>query len=193
MGPTWGGEVGEGEAGGALNLLCVLRDSDGSIDRPALGAIVFSDPARMRRLTGIVWPAVRQLVVEQREALGQAGVHICVAEAALMLEAGSDAEMDEVWVVFAAEGVVKQRLRERNGWSEEEAGKRIRSQVRFGNAGRHVGGNESQMGGRPLADEQCGESGHGRSVGVQWGESGGDGCSGGGGVGHAHRESSTQS
>ena len=105
--------------------------SDGSIDRPALGAIVFSDPEKMRRLTGIVWPAVRHLVVEQREALGQAGVRICVAEAALMLEAGSDAEMDEVWVVFAGEGVVKQRLRERNGWSEEEAEKRIRSQVRI--------------------------------------------------------------
>ena len=139
MGPTSGGKVGE--TGCGLNPQSAIRTSllvraDGSIDRPALGAIVFSDPNRMQRLTGIVWPAVQQLVVEQREALGQAGVHICVAEAALMLEAGSDAEMDEVWVVFAAEGVVKQRLRKRNGLSEEEAGKRIRSQVRFGNAGR---------------------------------------------------------
>lgn len=92
---------------------------------------MFSDPGKMRRLTGIVWPAVRHLLVEQREALGQAGIHICVAEAALMLEAGSDAEMDEVWVVFAGEGVVKQRLRERNGWSEDEVEKRIRSQVRI--------------------------------------------------------------
>ncbi|CAI5507914.1 unnamed protein product [Closterium sp. Naga37s-1] len=48
----------------------VVRPTDGQIDRPALGAQVFSCPEKMAALTGVVWPMVRQIVEEEREAAG---------------------------------------------------------------------------------------------------------------------------
>lgn len=106
-----------------------LSFADGTIDRPALGAVVFGDARQMARLTSIVWPAVRRLIAEKREEMAERGVQIFVAEAALILESGFEAQMDEVWVVFVPRATAKQRLMARNGLSGEEADKRLNSQV----------------------------------------------------------------
>eukprot|EP00897_Mesotaenium_endlicherianum_P004119 jgi/Mesen1/3735/ME000204S02996 len=104
--------------------------ADGSVDRAALGARVFGNPAQLARLTAIVWPAVKRLVAEEREALAESGgADICVAEAAVMLEAGSQDGMDEVWVVFTPRDAARERLMARNGLSAEDANKRIQSQM----------------------------------------------------------------
>jgi hypothetical protein len=91
----------------------------------------------MARLTSIVWPAVRRLVAERREEMAERVVQICVAEAALILESGFEAQMDEVWVVFVPRATAKERLMARNGLSGEEADKRLNSQV--GCEGLHKG------------------------------------------------------
>ncbi|CAI5524722.1 unnamed protein product [Closterium sp. Naga37s-1] len=54
---------------------------------------------------------------------------VLIVEAAMMVEAGSDRTVDEVWVVFVPEPEAKVRLMARNGVTEEEAGKRIASQM----------------------------------------------------------------
>ncbi|CAI5947840.1 unnamed protein product [Closterium sp. NIES-64] len=162
----------------------VVRAADGQIDRAALGAQVFSCPEKMAALTGVVWPMVRQIVEEEREAAGAGGwevtfespkkatncekaptsseftggastfsectekasasetcrnsftirpiappAAVLIVEAAMMVEAGSDQTVDEVWVVFVPEAEAKARLMARNGVTEEEAGKRIAAQM----------------------------------------------------------------
>ncbi|EKU23186.1 dephospho-CoA kinase, partial [Nannochloropsis gaditana CCMP526] len=72
---------------------------DGQINRRALGRIVFSSPQERNRLEGIVWPEIRRLMEEDLRALGETGIHAAVVEAAVMLEAGWEDAMDEVWVV----------------------------------------------------------------------------------------------
>jgi phosphopantetheine adenylyltransferase/dephospho-CoA kinase len=111
--------------------------ADGTINRAALGAKVFGAPAEMTKLTDIVWPAIAGLVVAELDAARAAGAPVAVVEAAVLFEAGWDHLFDEVWVISAPPDVARRRLMDRNGFSAEEAGKRIASQL--GNAEREAG------------------------------------------------------
>lgn len=73
--------------------------ADGRIDRKALGAKVFGKPAELKKLTDIVWPAIRALAVEEIERVRADGrTRVVVLEAAVLFEAGWDDLGDEVWV-----------------------------------------------------------------------------------------------
>ena len=52
-----------------------------------------------------------------------------VVEAALLFEAGWDSLVQEVWVTDSLADVVVQRLAQRNGMSQEEARRRVTSQM----------------------------------------------------------------
>jgi dephospho-CoA kinase len=68
---------------------------DGRVDRPKLGAIVFSDPKKLARLNAIVHPPVLAAQDQQLAAIEQAEPHaIAVVEAALLVEAGYDKKLD---------------------------------------------------------------------------------------------------
>ena len=102
---------------------------DGSIDRRILGGKVFGDPAQLRRLTDIVWPATRALADVELRAREQQGVDVAVLEAAVLIEAGWQDLVDEVWVVTVPRAVARTRLMERNGLSPEDADRRIDAQL----------------------------------------------------------------
>lgn len=103
--------------------------ADGTIDRQALGGKVFGHPDGMGRLTGIVWPGIRALAAAELARLDEAGTAVAVLEAAVMIEAGWQDMVDEVWVVTAPPDAARERLMERNGLSAEDADKRINSQI----------------------------------------------------------------
>jgi dephospho-CoA kinase len=87
----------------------ILR-GDGTLDRAALGRIVFTDPAALRRLEAIIHPAVRPRMlaaIEAAEASGAAGV---VIEAIKLVEGGLAADCDEVWLVACDPDVQRDRL-----------------------------------------------------------------------------------
>lgn len=106
----------------------ILQD-DGEIDRRKLGAIVFSDPSQLEKLNQIMHPRMARMVSEKIEVFRGLGVNVVVVEAALLFEAGWDTLVEEVWVTDSPEHIVIGRLKERNGMSEEEAQKRINSQM----------------------------------------------------------------
>jgi phosphopantetheine adenylyltransferase/dephospho-CoA kinase len=108
------------------NIVSRSPETHGAIDRQALGAIVFADPAKMQELNQIVWPATSQLAKARIE---ESGARIVVMEAAVLLEAGWDDFVDEVWVVTAPHASILSRLAERNGLSEEAAEARVASQL----------------------------------------------------------------
>jgi len=103
---------------------------DGSLDRKRLGAVVFEDPARRKRLEQITHPAIRQRqqrilsVLEEEEHEG-----IVIWDVALLIETGGAAQMDRVVVVSADEATALARLMARDGSSEADALARIRSQM----------------------------------------------------------------
>ena len=106
----------------------ILQD-DKDIDRRKLGAIVFSDPSQLEKLNAIMHPRMARMVSDKIEVLRGQGVKVVVVEAALLFEAGWDTMVEEVWVTDSSEDIVVGRLKERNGLSEEEAKKRINSQM----------------------------------------------------------------
>ena len=99
---------------------------DEEIDRKKLGSIVFNDPVQLAKLNEIMHPRMGQMVANIIEGLD---AEVVVVEAALLLEAGWDALVDEVWCTGASEDVVIDRLKARNGLNKEEAQKRIKSQM----------------------------------------------------------------
>ena len=106
----------------------ILQD-DKEIDRRKLGGIVFSDPSQIKTQNTIIHPRKARIVSDKIEAFRGQGVDTVVVEAALLFEAGWDSLVEEVWVTDASEEIIIGRLRERNGLSEEEAKKRINSQM----------------------------------------------------------------
>ena len=83
---------------------------DGTLDRAALGRLVFADPAALRDLEGIVHPAVRPRIVEAIEAAERAGAPAVAIEAIKLVEGGLAATCDEVWVVTCDAAAQRQRL-----------------------------------------------------------------------------------
>ncbi len=102
---------------------------DGEIDRKALGAKVFAEPAARRRLEAIVWPAMRGMMEERLAELRAKNRAVAVLEAALLIEADWLPLVDEVWLVTASPETVRQRLAERNGMTAEQADSRVRAQL----------------------------------------------------------------
>ena len=102
---------------------------DGEIDRRALGAKVFGDPAARRKLEAVVWPAIRRLAQQRLDVLRREGTQVVVLEAAVLIEAGWTDIVDEVWLVVASPETARARLAGRNGLTAEQAGARIRAQL----------------------------------------------------------------
>ena len=103
--------------------------SDGSVDRKALGAIVFTDEEARRKLNAVVHPGVRREVERFFEEREKASDPVAVVDAALMIETGSYRRYDLLVVVHCLPELQHERLMARDGLSREDALRRIRSQM----------------------------------------------------------------
>ena len=105
-----------------------ILDSEEQIVRPKLGAIVFSDPAKLEQLNSIVHPRIYAMISDRIEGLKSDGVSTVVVEAALLIEAGWTPLVDEIWVLTSPMEQVYSRLTGR-GMSSDQARARIESQM----------------------------------------------------------------
>ncbi|MEO7663989.1 MAG: dephospho-CoA kinase [Candidatus Limnocylindrales bacterium] len=87
----------------------VLR-GDGTLDRAALGRVVFTDPSALRRLEAIVHPAVRPRILASIEAARGSAAPAVVVEAIRLVEGGLAALCDEVWVIDCDPAVQLRRV-----------------------------------------------------------------------------------
>ncbi len=104
----------------------ILSD-DGSLNRPALAAIAFSDEEKRQTLNGIVHPLVGQRRAELIAAAG--GDAVIVEDIPLLVESGMAPMFPLVIIVNAAEDLRVKRLIEHRGFSEEDARARIKAQA----------------------------------------------------------------
>lgn len=98
---------------------------DGSINRPEIGKIVFSDPAALTDLERIVHPFV---VEAMHDAMQRSGPEVLVLDAIKLYEAGIADDCDEVWVVNCTRETQIKRIVARNGVDQTEAKRRIDAQ-----------------------------------------------------------------
>ncbi len=101
--------------------------SEGSLDRPALGAIVFADPSQRQILEAIIHPLVRARS-EELEAAAPEGA-IVVHDIPLLAETGQAARFDAVVVVDVPPQVQVERMVTLRGLSRDEALARLAAQA----------------------------------------------------------------
>ena len=104
-----------------------LVGPDGSLDRAALGRIVFADPAALHDLEAIVHPAVRPRILDATARAVSEGAAAVVIEAIKLVEGGLAALCDEVWLVTCDPAVQLERVVAR-GSEPADADRRIAAQ-----------------------------------------------------------------
>lgn len=104
-----------------------LLRADGSLDRAALGRLVFSDPGALRDLEAIVHPTVRPRILAAIAKADAAGSAAVVIEAIKLVEGGLATLCDEVWLVTCEPATQRARLVGR-GMTEPDADQRIAAQ-----------------------------------------------------------------
>jgi dephospho-CoA kinase len=107
-----------------------VLNTDRTINRQALGKIVFADPEALQMLNRIVHPKMFDRMAELiAELRAQGGIQAIVVEAAVLIEANWMPLVDQVWVVLASDTVVVDRLAKQRHLSPEQVRTRIAAQL----------------------------------------------------------------
>jgi len=106
-----------------------VLNSDGTLNRAALGEIVFADQQARRTLEAITHPAIKRRAEERLARLREAGVETAFYVAPLLFEAGRAAGFSEIWVVYLERETQLERLMARDGLDREAALARMASQM----------------------------------------------------------------
>lgn len=116
---------------GLAEVVAIFGDgvlaADGSLDRPALGAIVFGDDEMRKRLEAVIHPRVRARGRELEEAAAPGAV--VVHDIPLLAETGQASSFDAVLVVDVPVETQVERMVALRGMSREDAEARIRAQA----------------------------------------------------------------
>jgi dephospho-CoA kinase len=103
---------------------------DRTIDRSKLGPIVFTDPAKLKRLNGIVHPKMYARMREMIDAMRTAGeARPIVVEAAILIEANWMPLFNEIWLIVAAKERVIERVQRDRGLARVQVEARIKAQL----------------------------------------------------------------
>ena len=112
---------------------------DGTLDRKALGAMVFGDADRRRRLEAITHPAIRARFAARLAALEAEGFDgVVVFDAAVIVESGGHRMLDRLIVVVTDEATELGRLVARDGIDVAEARRKIASQMPLTEKAKHA-------------------------------------------------------
>ena len=107
--------------------------ADGTLDRKKLGAIVFADPVKRKRLEAITHPAIRERFARRlAELMEQGFAGLVFFDAPVMIESGNYKNMERMVVVVTDEPTQVRRQMARDGVDREEAERKIRSQMPLG-------------------------------------------------------------
>lgn len=105
-------------------------DANGHIDRRALAAVVFGNPARLAVLNSFVHPSVKQQEEEWMARVAAEDPHgIAVVEAAILIETGSYRRFQKLIVVVCDEEQQVQRSMKRDNSTPEEVRARLGRQM----------------------------------------------------------------
>ena len=108
----------------------VLHD-DGTLNREALGAIVFHNEEKRQLLNGCLKIHIRNRILELTSQYEKANTPVLIYDIPLLIEGEWYTMMDEVWLVYVNELTQIERLMSRNRFSKEDALARIKSQMRL--------------------------------------------------------------
>ena len=102
---------------------------DGSLDRKALGAVVFADAQARADLEAIIHPRVREATGTWLDRLAIAGESLAIVDIPLLFETGRDRDFDRVIVTSCPRSQQVTRVVERDGLTPAQAEARIDAQL----------------------------------------------------------------
>lgn len=120
--------------GGPLYQALILAFGTGilgpgqELDRPKFAQLIFNDPAARKKSADLQDRIIRQELIKERDRLAQEE-DIFFMDLPLLFELDYEDWFDEIWLVVLDEDQQLQRLMARNGYSLEEAQKRVASQM----------------------------------------------------------------
>lgn len=106
-----------------------ILQEDKTLDRKALGAIVFQDETKRKQLNEIIHPAIRTEMLKQRDSYVQKNVPAVVLDIPLLYESKLTDYVEKIIVVSVDPDVQLKRIVERDNRTETEAKQRINSQI----------------------------------------------------------------
>ena len=103
-----------------------VLNEDGTLNRPALATIVFSDPAELQKLNRITHKYIAE---EVKNEIASCGKTVVIVDAPALFESGIDAMCDVIVSVLAEEETRIRRIMARDSLSREKAEERIHAQA----------------------------------------------------------------
>lgn len=102
---------------------------DGRLDRRRIGQIAFADPAERHWLDETAHPVIRKAMQQELARAEAAGEPCIILDIPLLFETDWQAHVDETWLIDVPASLQLARLQSRNGYSREEAERRIAAQM----------------------------------------------------------------
>lgn len=108
-----------------------VLNADGTLNRKALGQLVFNSSKKLELLNSITHPAIIEEIRRDIDALSAKGERLCVLDVPLLIESGINNMADAVLLVYVDEKTQLYRLMNRDHIPEELALKKISSQMSY--------------------------------------------------------------
>lgn len=106
----------------------MLRE-DGSLNREKLGTLIFGNEEERNKLNAIIHPAIRAEMLHQKETHLTHEENTVVMDIPLLFESKLQSFVDKIIVVYVTPAIQKERLMNRNKFTEKEAQERIDTQL----------------------------------------------------------------
>lgn len=106
-----------------------IIQADGTLNRKALGNIVFNDKASKEKLNQILHPLISKESKERMAAYKEEGHSLIFVDIPLYYEVDIDIPTDAVWLVYVSPDIQLERLMKRNQIGEEDARQLISNQI----------------------------------------------------------------
>jgi dephospho-CoA kinase len=106
-----------------------VRKPDGTLDRRAIGRIVFANPAERAALEGLVFPYIEKRIRDEiARGIADPNSRFVVLDAAVLLEAGWNNSVDRIVYVDAPRELRLARLAAKSGWTDADLAAREAAQ-----------------------------------------------------------------
>lgn len=106
-----------------------IKNLDGSLNRKALGNIVFNDDQKLVILNGLTHPKIKEKILNKINEIRNIGKSLVVIDAALLIEGGYLDILDKLIVITCKESIQISRIQLRDNLTKEQALSRMNSQM----------------------------------------------------------------
>ena len=106
-----------------------IKNDDGSLNRRALGNIVFNDDNKLIELNNLTHPRLKEKILGEIENIRNQNKKLVILDGALLVEGGYLDHIDKLLVVTCEESIQIKRIMDRDNCTKQEALSRINSQM----------------------------------------------------------------